>query len=394
MVRLVIFQGPTSQTGIAMKQVFPLVTINDDPEKFLEIEELLKKGETCSPLPMWNSHDGEITKSRFFANIFSSQARIYHIWPAQIQWHLASKTLVVNSGDVVAGVNVAMSQCSDVIQRLGLVERNCESSLDALTKLQSDPTIQVGLITTSQLQQSGLTEILPKAENKINFTTFGLVASVASKDWDNGVWQTISLNKPEEDVRYFTVEFPFKKKGLTSEQVSVFQDFTNVNSFDDIPKILFAVKRESDTCGLLCECFGSAPALSVQGGVEDERLRFNDDVGGSEALYFGKVSDLLRTSEPELFSNDFIKHSGTKTFFFACPPLNLITHGFDANVLEPIVRATIGLYFKHYINSSLELNDAATIAFFERHKEDFLENGTDFITFHEVKVEALTTAES
>jgi hypothetical protein len=68
------------------------------------------------------------------------------------------------------------------------------------------------------------------------------------------------------------------------------------------------------------------------------------------------------------------------TCLFACPPLGLYTHGYQVETVEPVVRFYISRLFQLWDDEALKCTQAQA-EFFERHKEAWLEKGSEFMQF-------------
>jgi len=80
----------------------------------------------------------------------------------------------------------------------------------------------------------------------------------------------------------------------------------------------------------------------------------------------------------------FIRHKSDKndTCFIACPSLEIIMHGFEDEVIEPVARLLIYKYFE-LIDAGIGCSTTQR-DFFEKHKEAYYEHGMDFIEFIDV----------
>lgn len=110
------------------------------------------------------------------------------------------------------------------------------------------------------------------------------------------------------------------------------------------------------------------------------------DIGKTNSKYADRVHSFLNDEFPDLIKHDFIRHHSVKneTCFFACPLLEIVIHGFEIDVVEPVMRLLIDKYFELY-NNGIKCTDAQK-AFFEKHNEKYLEQGMDFINFVDIGI--------
>jgi hypothetical protein len=92
--------------------------------------------------------------------------------------------------------------------------------------------------------------------------------------------------------------------------------------------------------------------------------------------------NFMKRTFPKTFPHDFIKHIGTQTCLYACPALNIVTHGFDAAIVEAVVRRVIAKYFE-LIDAGLSCSPAEK-KFFNRYKRDYYKEDSQFMNFMQV----------
>ena len=381
----IAFKGKSSQTGRAAALEFPGVDFQGKNEGFNEIADMLRQGKVIAALPMWNSHEGEITKSRVLELLFDNQAKLYRLWPKQIQFECICKALGrqdVAEPKTIVSVGVAETQCSRFINTRGASFVAVEATTVAYERFCEDPTLDAALCTPGQ-NEGGFLCLCADASNPMNFTSFALLASVDSADWGSEQWGPLHEALSQRNGFYCGVQMPISSVA-SEDQEALLADLTaDTTTVDDIPRILFVAKRPPDRCGLLIE--STDPILSWD-ILTDEgystRITVNRDLGETASRYTPRVYDFLDRGYHEHIVNDFVRHTGTRTCFFACPPLRVIIHGFEDRVVEPVVRRVIVKYFE-LIDSGIGCSDAQR-EFFEKYKDAYYERGVDFIDFVDV----------
>lgn len=222
------------------------------------------------------------------------------------------------------------------------------------------------------------------AANPINFTTFALLGSPDSSSWRDAEWGQLS-DKVSKVNRVFTaLQIPFNKT-FTDSQEELFDSLIeDAVTIADVPKVLFVAKYDHSNCRLLIEAgeeFEPSAVLGEDGADED--ISILTDVGRSAEKYSDRIKEFL--SEYDILeSNDFIRHKGTKTCFFACPALGIFTHGFETDVTEFIVLQLIKKCFN--LLGRLDPNDTDEVAhaLYEKYEKQYQEFGIDFIEFVDV----------
>jgi hypothetical protein len=185
---------------------------------------------------------------------------------------------------------------------------------------------------------------------------------------------------------FFGVEMPIRTVSLSEDQQQLLSDVTaDATKIDDIPKVVFVSRRREDSCGMIFE----ANAPGVDGDVITEegystKVTVIPEIGVYNKKYSRGAYECLAHEHPAVVQRDFVRHIGTRTCFFACPPLQMITHGFEQAVVEPVVRRIITKYFELYVNG-MDC-DNAQHKFFERHKAAYLDKGANFIAFQDVGI--------
>jgi len=383
--KLIAYKGRGSQTGEAAAREFPEIDFQGDKESFDEIADMLRNGLVIAALPMWNSHEGEITKSRVLELLFDNQARLYRLWPKHIQFECISKSpgrRDVARIKTIISVSVAKAQCSQFIDSCGASFVGVEATTVAYERFRQDPAVDAALCMPGQNRGAFLC-LCADAANPMNFTSFALLACVDSAHWASEQWGPLHGALSPTDGLYCGVQMPVSSIA-SEDQDALLGDLTaDAATVDDIPRVLFVAKRPPDRCGLLVE--STAPILSWD-ILTDEgystKITVNRDLGETASRYTPRIYDFLEKGYHEQIAHDFVRHIGTRTCFFACPPLRIITHGFEDDVVEPVVRRVIVKYFE-LIDGGIGCSDPQR-EFFEKYKDAYYEYGVDFMNFVDV----------
>ena len=243
--RIIAYKGKGSQTGLAAALEFPGVDFQGARESFDEIADMLRKGPVIAALPMWNSHEGEITKSRVLELLFDNQAKLYRLWPKIIQFECIAK----GSGhqDVaevrtIVSVSVAETQCSRFISTSGASFVGVEATTVAYERFCQDPAIDAALCAPGQ-NKGGFLRLCVDAANPMNFTSFALLACVDSARWGSAQWGPLHGTVSHRDGLYCGVQMPISS--VTSEdQEALLDNLTADASTGGCPAC-----RGNSTCG-------------------------------------------------------------------------------------------------------------------------------------------------
>jgi hypothetical protein len=392
--KLIVYEGPPSQTGLAVNKQFPDI----DPQwkdksvwkgmKFDDIKTALLNQPILAVLPMWNSHKGEIDISHAFEMIFEQLVRLHALWPKSIIFECVGKN-EIKLEDVrkIVSVSVAAEQCSKFVQDLGAEFIPAQpNSTPAAYKIFKDNADIHAVLCAPGLNEDNFKVLCKNASNPVNFTTFALLASLKSQAWDESAWGSLydKLN-PAKRV-YFGVQMPMRNVAFSDDQKALFNELTaETDSIKDIPNILFVTKRSPDKCGLLIEAeHKTLPDDILTDEGYSTEIEVIQDIGGTNSKYSDTVYPLLSSEFYDHLKHDFIKHRSVKNYtcFFACPPLEIIMHGFEENVVEPVMRLLIDKYFELY-NNGIRCTEIQK-EFFEKYNEEYLEHGMDFIKFVDI----------
>lgn len=390
---LIVYKGPTSQTGIATRREFPNIDSKwKEPElwegkDFDAIKESLMCDELLAVLPMWNSHKGEIVPSHVIELLFQQKIRLYSVWPAMIDFTCLTR-LDEDEYDkikTIISVDVAEAQCSQFIEGLGATLLARDSTLDAYKEFKKDKDIDAVLCTSEQnLDEFNVAK--DNAANPMNFTTFALTGNLATTEWTSDEWGSLYQEITPQVGVYFGVQMPIRNVAFSDDQKALFDALTDeAITVNELPRVLFVTRRTPDQCGLLIE--GADLILPddilTEDGLSTE-IEVIQDIGEANKKYTEKIHSFLNDKFSSEVDHDFIRHKSIKdnTCFFACPKLEVLIHGFEEDVVEPVMRQVIDKYFE-LIENGIECTDVQR-AFFEKHKDAYYEHGPDFIEFTDI----------
>lgn len=378
---ILAFGGQSSQTGLAVQKEFPDVEIEGGDETFDDIASILKKQARLVVLPMWNSHAGEITKSNVIEILFKKQSRLYRMWPGRIIFECLKRC----EGQIrnIISVGVAKAQCSIFISEINAKFTGVTSTSEAYRKFKADDSIDAVLRAPKDNKDGFAVDNL-HAENPLNFTTFVLLGGEGTQHWLESDWGSLSPDVTSVNSLYFGVQMPIRPNVLSDDQQQLLEHLMGeAETFEELPRVLFVSERNPGVCGLLIEAL---PRLVIEDILDEDGLsqeiNIISDLGQTSRAYPPRAQEVI----DDLYSgfrHDFVRHRGEKTCFFACPPLDIMTHGYDEDVVEPIVREIITKCFEMYTNGALDPT-LTRQAFFDRHQQTYLSNGRKFIEFIDI----------
>jgi prephenate dehydratase len=380
---LIAYKGPTSQTGLAATSEFPSVEFGGKSESFDQIAEGLKKQAIIAVLPMWNSHEGEIVKSRVLELLFDGKARLHQLWPRAITFECVVRRAGTgkNIGRTLS-VLVARTQCSRFIEERRASFEDRPSTVDAYDEFVRDTSVDAVLCAPGQ-NTGGFPTLADNAANPVNFTTFALLGCISSKEWSKAEWGPLYDALTPRTRSYAGVQMPIQVS-TSDDQEQLLVDLTDgAESIDDLPNVLFVTRRPEGMCGLIIE--GDIGFLGTRVILEERYstdISVNPDIGESPSQYRERTRDFFKGEFSVLASGEFLRHIGSKTCLFACPPLGMITHGFDAEVVEPVFRRIINKWFELFDNG-IRCTEPQR-SFFEKHLNDYYDKGGDFVEFVDV----------
>jgi len=389
---LIVFGGPTSQTGTAVRERLEGIDTRWENEaiwkgkSFKHIKKMFCDGKILAVLPMWNSYVGAIEQSHALEMLFEEKAKLYLLWPNEIIFECAGKVGIgLGKIKTLISVDVAEIQCSRFIQEQGAKFLVGNSTTDAFEKFANDSSIDAVLYTPGQNQQR-FNVLRKNASNPTNFTTFTLLGSIDSCNWINETWGSLYKKLNPKVGVYFGVQMPIRAVAFSDDQKLLFDELTNgCEAIDDIPEIIFVARRSPDRCGLLVEAKDSIlpDGILTEEGYSNE-VEVVQGIGETNSRYTEEVFQLFNNKFSGVVRYDFIRHKNVANniCFFACPPLGIVLHGYEDSIVEPVARLVIDKYFELYINGIECTNNERK--FFEKYKQAYYEHGMDFINFVDV----------
>ena len=378
---ILAYAGSSSQTGLAVGLEFPNVDVLGGKETFDEINIKLRKEPILVGLPMWNSHEGEIKKAKVLKMLFEKTARVYRIWPKPIQFECLDKSREIRT---IISVLVAETQCSQFISKIGAQFKQEVSTVEAYEQFKAKEEIDAVLCAPGQ-NKDNFNVKEAHAENPRNFTTFVLLGAVTTNKWSKSDWGELYQElKPVQGV-YFGVQMPIRTFSSSEEQEALIDALMGeATTIDEIPRVIFVVKRQLGLCGLLIEAKEEVLAydfLTEEG--HSKEITVISSIGETNLPYSLRIKNFLHPISKEYPSYDFIRHRGRQTCFYACPSLDIVTHGFEEEIVEPVVKQIINKYFELYVNSAINCTEPQR-AFFDKYKAQYYQQGKDFIKFKDI----------
>lgn len=364
--------GASSQTGTAGGLRYPGVPI-ENCGKIPEVLNQLEKNDGPFVVPVWNSHEGEVlAASQLWDSIRESKTKITDIWPKSINFWLVRRKGEKTTYGKIGSVVVARTQCLGFLKKENATLVPCALTTVAFDEYKSGAEWDGVLLAPGGVEE-GFEVVHRETANPNNFTSFvALVPPTAFKVADPAhvSWLTgITMGSFGE--------------ALGDDQQEVFEHmFSSSTDIGHVPKLIFVLKRVGKV-GLLFEGVRMyAGDLIDAEALETGDISVYEEVGATASKYTSELLNLFRAQMPVLCGNDFILHRGVNTCFFACPPLDIYTHGYEVETVEPVVRFFIGQMFQLWNNGAGCTSEQE--AFFSRHADSWRDNGSAFITFTEI----------
>lgn len=375
---IIVFQGPSSQTGLAFKEEFKEVSFDNSELSFDEIRTQLLTQLKIAALPVWNSHVGEITYSNALKMVFSEEAFIYHLWPAKIVFECLYREGDKLGNDLIS-VSVVKQQCSQFIQKHAFSFVDGKSTVQAYKKFNEDKNIRAVLCAPGT-NIHGHKVLESDAANPLNFTTFGILATYDSNMWTKNEWQEFYDKIHPVSLKFSAIQMPIVNS-LSDAQEILFDSFIeDAKSSDDIPKILFVSRYEESKCRLLIQ--GSTdivPEIITEAGA-DEDIKIIPNVGSTKEEYSKKAFELIMDMK-NIDEKDFIENIGENTCFYACPALGILMHGFEKELTALIFRHLIKKHFELLSKLGTADNPSNAERIYLKYKDKYQKSGMDFIEY-------------
>jgi hypothetical protein len=381
---LYAYSGAKSQTGKAVTEEFPGVPFVGEKETFDELAELVQKHPIVLALPAWNSHEGEISDSHVIELLLDGKAVLHRLWPKRIEFECITRNAGIAKLKKIVSVRVAATQCSRFIEGQGAEFVQVRSTLVAYEEFKKKPDYDAALCVPGTAEPSFYVSASDVA-NPVNFTTFALVGNISTRAWKAaGDWDALFPFVEPVRCAYFGVEVSLLTVATTEEQDTMFDELTaDSTQTSHLPRIVFATRRGSDRCGLLIESEQLAIPHDIlsEDGYSDE-IRVLPQLGSAAEKYSVRLYQFLTSRFPVCIAHPFVRHLGTRPCFFACPPIGVLTHGFDAKIVEPVVRRYIAKWFE-MVDAGLHCTPEEQL-FFDQHRQQYYDRGDQFFDFVDV----------
>lgn len=381
--RIIAYKGKNSQTGTAVQARYPSLPLDGKDESFEDIVSLTKKEPILGILPVWSSHVGEIKETGLFRELFAQNIKFEDLWPARIKFQCLGKNSVKGkSPKSIVSVFVAETQCCKFIAKLGNPAfLGKTSTIEAIQEFENDGNIHAVLRVPKPFDRSKFYQICRDASNPYNFTTFALFGNVSSSRWKGKKWRVLTKRLVPRENNLIGVEMPIPDPVLSDEQSELFDEiYGQSGHLNQLPRVIFIFDKNEIECGLL---FEMSKKNVISGPINEDGTFANivvkRNLGETRSRYKEEIFCFLKKEFSKVLRWDFIKHIGTRTCFFACPTFNVMTHGFNKEIVEPVVKTIIFKYFQ-LLDNNLPCTKKQK-AFFNKYRNQFLKKGPEFIKF-------------
>jgi prephenate dehydratase len=366
--------GADSQSGAAVKERYPEGVVSDCG-KIPNVPLQLEDNPGPFVIPIWNSHQGEVKAAEYVWNhIQTAKIKLTDAWPKRIEFWFVRRAGSATAYKKIGSVVVAKTQCSRFLveQAAELVE--CPLTTVAFDEYRRGAAWDGVLVAPGQGADDAALEVVSRqTANPNNFTSFAqFVPSRA-----------FQVNASSAHSWITGVTMPSFGEALGDAEQAFFEEvLRSLTDLKDIPKLIFVLKRTANV-GLIFEgtrLHAGDLLDAVQQEIGD--IVVHEDAGATTKHYTDELRDLIWREFPDLKDSDFILHRGVNTCLFACPPLGLYTHGYEVETVEPVVRFYISGLFQ-CIEDEARCTPAQ-IAFFKRHRNAWLDKGSEFMEFKRV----------
>lgn len=362
--------GSSSQTGTAVNERYPNAQISNSG-RIAEVQQKLDVGQDAYVVPIWNSHQGEVKEADYVWNLIQTASiKIHDIWAKRIEFWFVRRVDATNAYGKIGSVVVAETQCSCFLHKKQAQLIRYPLTTDAHEAYRNGAELDGVLVAPGQgKNEVGFEVVETETANGNNFTTFVKLTSSHGANFDEGarIWISgVSMR-------------PLNTTLGEAEQSFFSKLFESANCLEDIPKLIFVFDRTSKV-GLLFEGVPLYPGdLLDAEEIEAGDISVYEEAGRLSQLYTTELSGLFNKEFSDLIKDDFILHSGVNTCLFACPTLNIYTHGYKIETVEPVVRFYISKLFE-LIDNGAKCSSIQK-SFFDKHKVDWMEKGSGFIKF-------------
>lgn len=368
--------GPTSQTGVAVRERYSEVSISDGGTISDIGKALLSSGNTGEPcvVPLWNSHQGEVQAAKFVWDLIEkAKITITDLWAKGIEFWFIRKTGKETSCRKIGSVIVAETQCSKFIRQRNAEFVKYDLTTMAFIAYKEGADLDGVLVAPGQWEgESGYEIESRETANPNNFTTFVRISSPIISEDVSG--QRFCLTG---------VTMSTFNASLSDDEASFFEHLIDsVTDINDFPKLVFVFDRDAKV-GLLFESKDPLKASDMLDAEEIGRgnISINDKAGEISKSYTEGLRALFDQEFKELNDGDFICHRGDNTCMFACPSLGLYTHGYNIGRVEPVVRFFIDKIFEGIYANKITCSSQSQKKFFEDRESSWMINRSNFIEF-------------
>lgn len=379
---LIAFGGPKSQTGTAFRKEAAKYKIRlpESAENFEALANRVQQEQILLVLPLWNSHAGEVTISFAVELLLDGKATLHKLWPKEIEFECVTRVKAGKPIRTIISVPVAVDQCSGFIKKCKAKFIDGASTGKAYERFKKESNIDAALCVPGT-GTAPFRILKGDVSNDINFTTFAVLGHNDTSNWKRQFGKLQSFLKPSA-CSYAAVELSLFSFVSADDQTILLDELTaNVRTSAEMPRIVFASLREPDRCGLIIESTSyrlPEAILSDDGNLSE--IKIIPRIGGGPEKYAQRVSGFLNKRFSKVLKHSFVRHIGTKPCFFACPPLEILTHGYDAEVVEPV--------FRRYMAKWFQLIDGGQITcspeeqkFFNKYRKAYYKNAEYFFKF-------------
>lgn len=390
--RVIVYKGKDSQTGTATRKRYPSLSFEGKDEDFEKIINITKSEPALGVLPIWNSHVGKITlrETHLFKNLFDQDIRFEDIWPEKIEFQVLARKNTPKELKPIISVGVARIQCSDFLKKNKI---NCDdkkefipmdSTVDAYKAFLENDKIMAILRVPSEFNGDEVREITSDAANPYNFTTFALFGGQNHNYRGGNKWKVLEAIVSPKDNNLIGIEMPIPDPILSDEQSTLLDEiFNQASHVDLLPKVIFVFNKSESECGVLLEISKkyALPSTASDSG-SSTNIFIKQNLGETKGQYREAIFNLLELKFSKVLNEDFVKHLGERTCFFACPTLNIMTHGFNEEIVESVVRTIIFKYFQ-LIDGNMPCT-AKQMAFFKKYERKYRDMGDRFVNFYKL----------
>lgn len=380
---LIAFMGPKSQTGTALREEAArcklAIEVPENSDGWDALAARVQDEKVLLALPVWNSHEGEIAKSRVIELLMEGKAILHKLWPKQIEFECVSRLGRGKKIGTIISVPVAQTQCSAFIKRIKAKFIDGVSTPQSYKRFEQDAAIDAVLCVPGT-GKPPFVIFHSNAANPVNFTTFAVIGNVTTRDWVKELGALGPLFLPTV-CSFAAVELSLFSITSDEDQTVFFNELTSaVRNSADLPRIVFAARRAPDRCGLIIEAeSGRLPENILSEDGYSSEIKIRPRIGNSPERYALRAHEFLSQNFPKVLQQPFIRHVGTNTCFFACPALGMLTHGYDLTVVEPVIRRYIAKWFQLVDDGLACTNEERK--FFEKYRRAYYASAEDFFAF-------------